>query len=288
MSAGVRTALIVVLVLVLGAGFFVGGMFFAGRSYAPWGGGMMGGFGPSGMMGGYGYNSPGSGGNYGPGMMGGYGGMMNGGGMMGGPGPNSLYGAEPLTVDQAKSAVESYLAGLKNDDLALEEIMIFDNHAYAIVVEESTKIGAFELLVDPVNRSVFPEYGPNMMWNLKYGMMSGFGGYGVMGPGMMGSGYGYGPGGMMGAYGSLDGSGAPQISADMPVSPDQAVKAAQDYLDLALPGALATDEVTPFYGYYTIDFARDGKLAGMLSVNGFTRQVFFHTWHGTFISMSEE
>jgi hypothetical protein len=260
MSAGLRTTLIVVLVVILGAGLFYGGMFFAGRRYSPWAGGMMGG----------------------------YGGMMNGGGMMGGPGSNSLYGVKPITVDQARSAVESYLAGLKNADLALHEIMIFDNNAYAIVVEKSTGIGAFELLVDPVNLSVFPEYGPNMMWNLKYGMMSGFGGYGMLGPGMMGGGYGYGPGGMMGTYGPNSGAAAPQISADMPVTPEQAAKSAQGYLDWALPGVVTTDEITPFYGYYTLDIARDGSIVGMLSVNGYTSQVFFHTWHGDFIAMSEE
>ena len=59
-----------------------------------------------------------------------------------------------------------------------------DHLAYAIVIERSTEIGAFELLVDPVNQSVFPEHGPNMMWNLKYGMMSGYGDNGLMG-GMM-------------------------------------------------------------------------------------------------------
>ncbi|MFH1186507.1 MAG: hypothetical protein V1755_15965 [Chloroflexota bacterium] len=294
MNNAVRTTLIVVLVLVLGAGLFYGGMYYAGRRYSPWGPGMMGGLGPSGMMGGFGYSGPGNS-AYGPGMMGGYGGMMGGysgmmggGGMMGGYGFNSAYGVEPLTVDQANSAVQTYLDGLQNDDLALEEIMIFDNHAYAIVVEKSTSTGAFELLVDPVNQSVFPEYGPNMMWNLKYGMMSGFGGYGMMGPGMMGGGYGYGPGGMMGASGSNNGAAVPQISADMPVLPEQAAQAAQEYLDLALPGAVATEEVTPFYGYYTIDIARDRNIVGMLSVNGYTKQVFLHTWHGDFIAMSEQ
>src|SRR3989304_1649186 len=188
---------------------------------------MMAPFGATGMMGRSGYDGSSNGG-YGPGMMGG---MMNGGGMMGGYGPSSLYGVKPLSVDQAESAVLSYLAGLQNEDLVLKEIMVFDNNAYAIVVEESTGIGAFELLVDPVNQSVSPEYGPNMMWNLKYGMMSGFGGYGMMGPGMMGGDIGYGPGGMMGAYGSNNGAAVPQISADMPVSPEQAAQAAQEDLD---------------------------------------------------------
>jgi hypothetical protein len=27
-----------------------------------------------------------------------------------------------------------------------------------------------ELLVNPYTKEVIPEYGPNMMWNLKYGM----------------------------------------------------------------------------------------------------------------------
>ena len=39
---------------------------------------------------------------------------------------------------------------------------------------------------------------------------------------------------------------------------------------------------------YTIDLERDGQIVGMLSVNGYDGQVFPHTWHGTFIEMSEE
>ena len=282
MRAAVRTTLILVLVVVLGAGLFYGGMYYAGRRYSPWGAGMMGGFGPSGMMGAYGYGSPGNG-TFGPGMMGGYGGMMNGGGMMGRYRSGSLYGAKPLTVKQAKSAVDSYLVGLHNSDLALKEIMTFDNNAYAIVVEKSTNIGAFELLVDPVNQSVLPEYGPNMMWNLKYGTMSVFGGYG-----MMGNSYGRGPGGMMGGSGPNSGAAAPQVSADMRVSADEASQAAQKYLDFALPGVKVTTEVTPFHGYYTIDIARHGDIVGMLGVNGYTKQVVLHTWHGSCIATSEQ
>jgi hypothetical protein len=45
-----------------------------------------------------------------------------------------------------------------------------------------------EVLINRPGNRVYPEPGPNMMWNTKYGMMSG-GGYGrMMGPGrgMMG------------------------------------------------------------------------------------------------------
>lgn len=31
----------------------------------------------------------------------------------------------------------------------------------------------------------------------------------------------------------------------------------------------------------------DRKITGMLSVNGYTGQVWYHTWHGTFIASSE-
>jgi hypothetical protein len=232
--------------------------------------GMMGG---RGMMGrGYGYGPGMMGRGYGPGMMDGYGPDMMDGygpGMMDGYGwDDDRSGVEPLSIEQAQDAVEDYLAELGDDDLALEEVMIFDNQAYAEVVEGSTGIGAMELLVDPVTLAVYPEHGPNMMWNLKYSpMASGAGGYGMMG-----------------------GRIAPSedVSAEMPVSADEAVEAAQRYLDGALPGAEADEHAEPFYGYYTLHVTRDGEVIGMLSVNGYSGQVFPHTWHGDFIEMSGE
>jgi hypothetical protein len=35
---------------------------------------------------------------------------------------------------------------------------------------EFLEAGAMELLVDKSSGAIFPEYGPNMMWNLKYGI----------------------------------------------------------------------------------------------------------------------
>jgi hypothetical protein len=54
-----------------------------------------------------------------------------------------------------------------------------------------------------------------------------------------------------------------------------------------ITGATAATDPTQFYGYYTIDFEKDGKVIGMLSVNGYSGQVFLHTWHGTFIEEAE-
>ncbi len=188
--------------------------------------------------------------------------MMGGFNTMASLGNNTSDDVNPLTVDQAKQAVEGYLKNLNNSDLELKEIMIFDNNAYARIVEKSTAIGAMELLVDPSTLSVYPEYGPNMMWNQKYGHM---GGYGMLG-GMFRK--------------SSD-------SSQMSVTPEEALQIAQQYLDQQFPGYKTAADADPFYGYYTIDIMKDGRPTGMLSVNGYNGQVYLHTWHGAFIEMWE-
>ncbi len=222
------------------------------------------------------------------------GGMMNGGagygqaGMMNGGAGGGMMGsnftinptAQPLTVDEAKNAATKYLAGLNNSNLAIDEIMIFANNAYVAIKDNSTGVGAFELLVNPVTKVAFPEYGPNMMWNLLYGHMSG-NGYNANGMGrggMMGGGSG-----MMGALGAIN--PASYQPGKMPVTSEQALQAAQTYLDKAYPGVKAGQKADEFPGYYTVDVQLNGKLSGMLSVNGYTGQVWYHTWHGQFIQM---
>jgi hypothetical protein len=227
---------------------------------------------------------------YGPGwMMGDFGGMMDGGMMVN---PNSPFYTAPesLTLAQTTDTLNAYVTSLNDSNLAVGEVMIFDNHAYAQIVEKDSGIGVMEVLVDPTTQAVYPEMGPNMMWNLKYGMtlaparsagVSGFGRYGMMG-------------GMMGGFGNnmmSNFSGNADVSPDqMTVTPEQAVEAAQSYLDTYFSEAnLTADEhADPFYGYYTLHVNRDGQPVGMLSVNGFTGQVFPHTWHGELLEMSGE
>ncbi|HLF88062.1 MAG TPA: hypothetical protein VI451_03900, partial [Anaerolineales bacterium] len=79
-----------------------------------------------------------------------------------------------------------------------------------------------------------------------------------------------------------------EISADLPVTPEEAVESAQRYLDTYLPGTQADEHTDAFYGYYTLHILREGEVVGMLSVNGYTRQVFLHTWHGDYVEMSGE
>ena len=263
MNKTLTTILIVVAVLAVAVGvFFAGSMI--GRANA-FGLGMRGNYSTMrNMMGGNGV---------GPGMMNG---MMN----------RYSYNntnLTPLTVDQAKQAAEKYVKSLNLKGLELGEVMVFDNNAYVVVKETETGLGAFELLVDPTAQVAYPEHGPNMMWNLKYGglnhqnMMKGY-------SGMMG--------GMMGGYGMMnnnawDGTFPTNVSAEMTVTPAQAIQYAQKYLDVNLSGATAATDPTQFYGYYTLDFTKDGRIIGMLSVNGYSGQVFLHTWHGTVIEESE-
>ena len=66
------------------------------------------------------------------------------------------------------------------------------------------------------------------------------------------------------------------------VTVDQAKTDAQQYLNSYLQGTTVGD-VTTFSGHYTIEVLQNGTPYGMLSVNSFTGQVWYHTWHGAFV-----
>ena len=95
-----------------------------------------------------------------------------------------------------------------------------------------------------------------MMWNTKYGMMNGM---------------------------------CRQIATPitpMTITIDQANVTAQQLLNTYYPGT-TVGAVTPFYGYYHVEVLLSGNTYGMLSVNGYTSQVWYHTWQGTFIQEIE-
>lgn len=189
-----------------------------------------------------------------------------------------------ISMDHAKAIADHFLDSLNNPDLAIKEIMEFEYNFYILFYEKSTGVDAFEMLiwkVDPntsgfgmmgysgsVVGGIMPEIGPNMMWNTKYGGMMGQMGGGMMRGGMMGGQQGRTP------------------TANMPVNEDEAKNIGQQYLDRYFPGA-TIEGVNKFYGYYTFDFEKDGKIQGMFSVNGYTGQTWYHGWHGVFIEEKE-
>ncbi len=181
--------------------------------------------------------------------------------------------AQQMTISQAVQAFKNYLGSLQNSNIALHEVEEYQYNFYASYYEKNTGTFAFQMLIWKQGSGYMmgmmnyagstgvavPEMGPNMMWNTKYGMMNG----GMMGGGMMGS-YSHG------------------ASGPMTITTDQASTIAQQYLDKGLPIKTAGDADT-FYGYYNIDVMSNGSPFGMLSVNGYTGQVWYHSWHGTYV-----
>jgi hypothetical protein len=228
--------------------------------------GMMGGSYGRGMMGGYGYGygtytnpqvptQTGSATAYQavyPYQFGG--GCMGGFGLNGYIGPTTSTGTGPITINNAVTVAQNYVAAIGNPDLKVTQIEEYTNNYYIQVTEKSTGNGAFELLINKATGSIYPEMGPNMMWNTKYGMMRG---------------------GILGAI-----FGTPTTT--MTVTATQAKANAQTYLTTYLPGT-TTGDTTTFSGYYTIEVLNGSTTYGMLSVNGYTGQVWYHNWHGTFI-----
>jgi hypothetical protein len=177
------------------------------------------------------------------------------GGMM-----NRIFGAGSgdIGMDRAVTIAQNVAASYSGGGLAADEVIEFTDNYYASIREKDTGIGAFEILIDRATGNVTREPGPDMMWNAKYS---------VMRPGMMG---GF----------SLIGSGP------MTVSGQQAQAIAQHWLDANHAGTKANSP-DPFYGYYTVDFGTSGQRVGMLSVNGYTGQVWYHSWHGSFIQLRD-
>ncbi|MFF4505762.1 hypothetical protein [Streptomyces sp. NPDC001401] len=132
--------------------------------------------------------------------------------------------------------------------LQVGEVMQFSRNFYA---ELQTADGhpATEVLINPADGAVQIEYGPAMMWNTDYGMH----------------------------YGS---------QSQTRVSAAQAQSIAQRWLR-AHSNTLTAGDPEPYPGYYTLHTMQDGKISGMLSVNASTGQVWYHTWHGTYIATSQ-
>lgn len=201
-----------------------------------------------------------------------------GGGMMGYAADVS---GEPVrSLGEARRQAQRFADRL---DLGVGEVMRFSNHYYAELEEKGRP--ATEVLVDPETGSVFLEYGPAMMWNERYGMMSDFrlrAGSGMMGGGMTAGAGMMDSGGMMGGSQFADPTWAP--SADGDVSAAEARSIAVRWLARS-GGGLQAGEAEAFPGYYTLHVLRDGKVAGMMAVNASTGAPWYHWWHGRFVSM---
>lgn len=168
-----------------------------------------------------------------------------------------------MSMDEIKGAVENYIKYYSNN-LVISDIFVFeDSDYYVSIKEKDTGKGAMELLVNPYTGNIYPEFGPNMMWNEKYGRHGRNFGMGMMG---------YGP---QRNFNS-------NYNANKNINKDEALKIANDYI---IKNSFGTnynvmDEGHEFYGYYTFHVNKDNKPFGMLSVNYYTGDVWYHNWHG--------
>lgn len=185
--------------------------------------------------------------------------MMGGGpqgaGMMDGQGGGMMGGGYALPGNGRRVgslAAARQRAQLFADEMGLRtgEVMQFSNGFYA-ELRTADGSGATEVLVDQTDGSVTIEYGPAMMWNTNYGMHA----------------------------------GAAPAAAQM--SAADATRLAGQWLREQRRG-LTVHDAESFPGYFTLHTLRDGKIAGMMSVNAYSGAVWYHTWHGRYIAMSEE
>ena len=171
--------------------------------------------------------------------------------------PNTSTGTA-ITIETAANIAKNYSASLTNKDITVEELEEYTQNFYVLFKEKSTGIGAFEIVIDKHTGAIYPEMGPNLMWNTKYGMHNG------------------------GLMGWIDGA---QYGA-MTITVEQAKTNAQQFLSANYPGT-SVGGIDTFYGYYHVDVLESGTAFGMLSVNGYTGQVWYHTWHGAFVQEIE-
>jgi hypothetical protein len=170
----------------------------------------------------------------------------------------SIYGTTttPLTLSQAVTVANEYLTSLNNPNLAITNVQEYAVNFRFSLYEKSTGIGAYEMTINKYTGYVCPGMGPSVIWNTKYTIING----------------------AISVYNAT-------ATSTMPVTATQAQTFAQQYLSTAMP-ATTVGTATPFYGYYNVEVLSGGNLYGILSVNGYTGQIWYQAWHGSFIQQT--
>jgi hypothetical protein len=196
-----------------------------------------------GVRGGMGGGPLGSGGGHGVGR-----GMMDG-RAGGGPGTRGMRGDLPgwqdlpkldktLTVDTAKERVVSALKDWGYAELAVDAVAAYQDGFYAVAKDKTSGKAALELYVDA-------DYGMVSAagvagWNTKYGR-----------------------------------SLAWPLASGASITAEEAKKLAQDWLDRSRTTVKYELKVVELPGYYSVQMYDAGKLAGLVAVNAYTRQVWY-------------
>jgi hypothetical protein len=173
--------------------------------------------------------------------------LVGPGGMMG-PGMGGVAITGDGPVDSLDDAERAAARLADRWGLTVGEVMQFDNGFYAELADPSGAL-ATEVLIDPRTGGVQVEYGPAMMWNTAYGMH-------------------------------------PARPGAATVTGAQAQAIADRWLQANRAGEHpGTPDAFP--GYYTLHTLRGERVVGMLSVHATTGAVWYHSWHGRLITMTD-
>lgn len=151
--------------------------------------------------------------------------------------------SRPITQDEAIKTMQSF-AQQYGPNMEVEDFMTFSSNYYGVIKDTNSSQDLAEVLVDRYFGYAYPEPGPNMMWNTRYGA------------------------------GRVQEEG---VTYDLAGSK----KLAEEFLTGYLPEAQIM-ESHEMPGYYTFDFGRK-DIEGMLSVNAYSGQIWVHTWHGSYL-----
>jgi hypothetical protein len=178
--------------------------------------------------------------------------MGNGSGMMGNG--SAMMGEQSGGARVDSLAAARLRAQVLADRLSLRvgDVVRFDNGFYAMLRAPDGS-GVTEVLVDPANGAVRFEPGPAAVWSARSAVPA-------------------------------DAGGAPLVTTE------EAVRLADSWLakqEGGLLDGLTTSTPERFPAYVTLRAIRDGRVAGLVSVNLYTGAVWYHSWHGTFVEMSE-
>ena len=196
---------------------------------------------------------------------------------------------DQVTIDEASTAAEGWLAENGYTDLVVAEVVDVDGHYY-VIVDDAEGNGAVDLFVSGDGSSVHPA--PTMMWNTDYdliaNMMSGMMDDG-MDSSMMGGDHQSGSmndgsmsdmDGMSGMDGMMDPAACQammDVSAEEPLAEPltagQAADAAQAWLAANQAGSTATDAVS-FPGYVTLRVTDGATVTGLIAVQLTTGMVW--------------
>ncbi len=168
---------------------------------------------------------------------------------------NVIFGKK-IDIENLEVRVNNYINRI-DSNLKVSEIIIYsDTNYYFSIEEKDTAIGAMELLVNPYTGSIRPEQGPNMMWNTKYRMMG------------------------RNIYYNND-----EIN-NIKLTRNEALIKAKEYVKNNLnTNYNVSDEGREYNGYFTFHIEENDTIVGMLSVNSYTGDVWYHNWHGSIVNI---